>query len=344
MKIKLLSGTLFNLCFLLLAMPGSLPAQINLSITVKDLDSGMSLQGANVYAHDRNNQRVFEGTTNSLGEFTIATNLAAGQWIRVKIKRDKYKSFEREYLIEDPKYDRNRWEIKLIPLEDPFAPGTPIPSATAPTDYDKPLSGHIYDGRARRKGQLLPIAGVKVDLQTEEGGRVISKGVTNESGHFLIYHDFKPGQSIMLFLEEQPDYLLTKYPYTYQEYGNILPDIFLFKRVKVPAEYWVMGGGLLVGAGGFLAYSHHQTLYDRYRDVVNLERHYTSAAEREKDYDNARLFKGIGIGGMAAGGAAILGGLSYHFLFKKKNHTPAQGSLSPDFYPYGAGMGMRVTF
>ena len=108
---------------------------------------------------------------------------------------------------------------------------------------------------------------------------------------------------------------------------------------------------MVAGGSYFFLYREYQKRWDRYNDLDNLDVHYSSEAERQQDLDKAGLFKGLGIGGMAVGAAAIIGG---PFLCKWMAPKEAGGDVNgvrirPGFYGYnangpGPGLSLVVNF
>lgn len=324
---------------------------VNLSFTILNIDTGSPLPGVNIFAFDENNKFVFEGTTNMIGVYTVGTKLRPGQKIRVMVQKEGYKVFTKDFEITNPSRQENTWEIKLIPKERILIPDQPDQAVTG-NDFDDPLSGHVYDARAYRRGRQVPIEGVRIDILVEDEDRRIPKGQTDKKGYFIIYHDLKAGQGVTLFLEKTPEYLEKEYLYTYREYGNVLPLLYLERDRKVPCKCWFWTGGAVVAGGSyFFLYREYQKRWDRYNDLDNLDVHYSSEAERQQDLDKAGLFKGLGLGGMAIGAAAIIGG---PFLCKWMAPKEAGGDVNgvrirPGFYGYdangpGPGLSLVATF
>ncbi len=308
---------------------------VNLSFTILDIDSGSPLAKANIFAFDENNKFIFEGSTNMIGVFTISTRLRPGQKIRVMVQKEGYKVFTDDFEITDPRRQENNWEIKLIPRERITNPDNPG-AAPSTSDFDDPLSGHVYDARANRKGRQLPLQGVRIDLMAN--GRRIQKGQTDDKGYFIIYHDFKAGQDITLFLEKTPEYIEQEHHYTYRDYGNVLAPIYLERDRKVPCKCWFWTGGLTVAGSSYaFFYREYRNLYGRYSDLGKLEANYASEAERQEELDKAGLYKGLGWGGMAAGAAAAIAGpFLCKWLSPKNENSNFSGSrIRPGFYGYG---------
>ncbi|MCO6475034.1 MAG: carboxypeptidase regulatory-like domain-containing protein [Phaeodactylibacter sp.] len=322
-------------------------ADLHLSFTIKDIDSGSPITGANIYVFDENNKFIFEGSSNLVGVFTIPTKLRPGQKIRVMIQKEGYKVFTKDFEITDPGRQENKFEIKLIPKRETDEGGVPISPGG---DYGNPLSGHIYDSRSLRSNSTLPLRGVKIDLLVD--GRRIFKGQTDSRGYFIIYHDFVPGKPVVLFLDKSPEYQSREYHYTYQEYGNVLSNIYLDKRRKVPCKCWFWTAGTAVaGASYLLPFREYQKLDERYRDLDNLDVNYNSEQERQDDLDKAGFNKGLGIGGMVAGGAAIIAGpfLCKWLSPKLDAGSVNEGRLRPGFFGYGIngvtpGLTLAYTF
>lgn len=353
MKTKdLLQIAALGLLFFFFTAPaarGQEAAMVNLSFRILDIDSGSPLDKANIFAFDENNKFVFEGKTNVIGVFTIGTKLRPGQKIRAMVQKEGYKVFTDDFEITDPRRQENTWDIKLIPKERIVDPSHPdIPPASS--DFDSPLSGHIYDARANRRGRQTPLKGVGIDLMAN--GRRIQKGQTDDKGYFMIYHDFKAGQDITLFLDKTPEYVEKEYLYTYRDYGNVLPPIYLERYRKVPCKCWFWTGGLALAGSSYLVfYRPHQKFYDRYSSLENLDENYDSESARLDDLNKAELYKGLGLGGMAVGVAAIAGGpfLCKWLAPKTDDNSTSGARLRPGFYGYntsgpGPGLSLVLTF
>ncbi len=293
--------------------------EIIISGTLKNAETGLPMEGAEIAFMDENNLRLYVRSTDFKGEFKIETNLQPGQIIIIEASKQGFETKRIFHTI------RNK-----------NIPGGNLVDINLFEGIGIIISGFVLDEKSRK-----PIRNAKVSF-IHKSGRKMDGGMTDYQGFFSFFINQKAGEKVVIHIDKSDDYREKVLDYVIPEHKT--PEwIFLKKKEKFKTEWYPLGGGALLFGASMITGNASDKAYDRSLQTIN--------PNRQEDLDKANNLKRTSAGTFYASAATIGAGIVIWAIAKskqkKRNRNSRTGMLPLYKMPTdlaSAQVGILLTF